>query len=220
MDLVYRNVYGENGKATAATLALLYTHLAERPQEANISHMAMPPWELHKDFVQSQPYAAWWLIYARVPADTADESEKLIEEVCIGNVYVTRAREIGIAVDEAYRRHGAASKVIGNVIEMHQPRGPFFANVAPDNTPSHALFESLGFRKVQVTYRVDPVFFDEALYPGHPASMLAGNPAIQLRPGELEAIQQGYEPEEQKTGAEAPEFAAGVNEGENLSRED
>ena len=215
MDLVYRNVYGENGKATAATLALLYTHLAERPQEANISHMAMPPWELHKDFVQSQPYAAWWLIYARVPADTADESEKLIEEVCIGNVYVTRAREIGIAVDEAYRRHGAASKVIGNVIEMHQPRGPFFANVAPDNTPSHALFESLGFRKVQVTYRIDPVFFDEPLYPGHPAAEVGIN--RDLMPFWRNPLDAS---EDEKTGAEAPEFAAGVKEGENLSQED
>jgi RimJ/RimL family protein N-acetyltransferase len=198
MDLVYRNVYGENGKATAVALALLYAHLAERPEEANISHMAMPPWEVHKDFVQSQPYAVWWLVYARVftPPEFGGKSDGgILQEVCIGNAYVTRAREIGIAVDEGYRRQGVASEIIPKLIGMFQPRGPFFANVAPDNKPSHALFESQGFRLVQMTYRIDPVFFDEPLYPGHPATRLTGNPAIKLA--------------DEKTGAEAPEFKAG-----------
>jgi RimJ/RimL family protein N-acetyltransferase len=197
MDLVYQNVYGENGKATALTLAKLYTHLEERPPEACISHQIMPAWEQHEAFVQSQPYAAWWLVYRKEPG--------FADEVCIGNAYVTRAREIGITIDEAHRRQHSASVIIQKIMEMHQPRGPFWANVAPDNKASHALFASLGFRLVQLTYRHDPVFFDEPLYPGHPAARLIGNPAIKL-------------PDE--SGAEAPDSEAEAKEGETPARED
>ena len=167
MNLTFEDIYDAGGKATTLALAILYSHLEQRTPEQNISHKTMPTWEQHCTFVNSRPHAAWWLIYDRIEAE--GDPEGTCEYVCIGQAYFTRAREIGIAIGDAYQRQGYAGEIIAKIIEM-VPRGPVFANVSPRNIASQKLFENLGFGVVQWTYRLDPVFFDEPLYQGHPAA--------------------------------------------------
>lgn len=177
MNLTFEDVYDADGKATTLALAILYSHLEQRTPEQSISHEAMPTWEQHCAFVNSRPHAAWWLVYDSVEVENGLETGKPHREYgCIGQTYFTRGREIGIAIGDAYQRHGYASEIVTKVIEM-VPRGPVFANVSPRNTASQKLFESLGFGVVQWTYRLDPVFFDEPLYPGHPAAASRELPA-------------------------------------------
>jgi RimJ/RimL family protein N-acetyltransferase len=166
VNLTFEDVYGADGKATTLALAILYSHLEQRTPEQSISHKTMPTWDQHCAFIGSRPHAAWWLVYDRIEAE--GDSEGACEYVCIGQAYFTRGREIGIAIGDAYQRQGYASEIITKVIEM-VPRGPVFANVSPHNIASQKLFESLGFSVVQLTFRLDPIFFDEPLYQGHPA---------------------------------------------------
>jgi len=161
MKLSFEDVYGEDGAATDLAVATLYTHLETRDPKANISHKEMPTLAQHTAFVNAKPHSHWWLVY--------DLNEETAEHLCIGQVYLTRQREIGIFVTEDYHRRGAGTEMVQKLMELAQPRGPFFANVAPANVESQKFFEALGFHIVQWTYRYDPVFFDEPLYPGHPA---------------------------------------------------
>ena len=169
MKISFENVYGEDGAATDLAIAMLYTHLEQRTPEQNISHRTMPTLTQHTAFVNAKPYAYWWLVYDTIEADAVDEAEPLTEHICIGQVYLTRQREIGIFLTDDYQRRGAGTEIVHKVMELAQPRGPFFANVSPKNIPSQKFFEGMGFQVTQLTYRFDPMFFDEPLYPGHPA---------------------------------------------------
>lgn len=166
MNLTFEDVYGADGKATTLALAILYSHLEQRTPEQSISHKTMPTWEQHCAFINSRPHSYWWLVYDRIEAE--GDPERACEYACIGQAYFTRAREIGIAIGDVYQRQGYANEIITKIVEM-VPRGPVFANVSPRNIASQKLFESLDFGVVQWTYRLDPAFFDEPLYPGHPA---------------------------------------------------
>ena len=115
---------------------LPYKLLAERESWQNISHQAMPSWEDHCDFVRSRPYAFWyWFSDAAAPA---------------GCVYLTTRMELGIGVLKVARNQGLAKEAIREIMDRHP--GKFLANIAPDNLPSKALFESMGFALIQETY--------------------------------------------------------------------
>ena len=163
MNISFENIYDREGKPTTLALAALYSHMEQRSPDQNISHRSMPTWEQHVAFVGSKPYSGWWLVYDHIEASNAGEDGEGCpqrEYTCIGQVYFTRAREIGIQISNDYWRIGYGSEITTKVIEM-VPRGPIFANVSPRNIASQKLFESLGFGVVQWTYRLDPVFFDE-----------------------------------------------------------
>jgi RimJ/RimL family protein N-acetyltransferase len=117
---------------------LPYKLLAERESWQNISHETMPSWEDHCDFVRSRPYAVWdWFADSSGPA---------------GCIYLTTRREIGIGVLKVARSKGLAKEAIREIMARHP--GQCLANIAPDNLPSKALFESLGFVRIQETYRL------------------------------------------------------------------
>ena len=179
MNISFESIYDADGKPTTLALAVLYSHMEQRSPDQNISHRSMPTWEQHCAFVGSKPYAGWWLVYDHIEAGNTDEGGEGCpqrEYTCIGQVYFTRAREIGIQISDAYWRKGYGDAVLTKLIET-VPRGPVFANVSPRNIASQKLFESLGFGVVQWTYRLDPMFFDEPLYQGHPAAASRELPA-------------------------------------------
>ena len=115
---------------------VLYELLEERPRHAWISHKGMPTWEEHCEFVKNHPYKQWYLI---------------LSGDVIGSIYLTKQREIGIFVYRMYHRLGYAESAIAALIELHGP-GYFYANVAPDNEPSHKLFAKMGFKPIQITH--------------------------------------------------------------------
>lgn len=112
----------------------LYCLLEERPPEACISHKSMPTREQHAAFVRSKPYKEWCVIKAG--------------KHLVGSVYITKNNEIGIAVDRRYARHGFASTAVFLMYINHK-KSPVYANIAPGNYASKALFHRMGFRPLQ-----------------------------------------------------------------------
>lgn len=133
----------------APAIDLTWRLLLERPTEANISHSTMPTMDQHREFVFRAPYAAWYAILNQ-------------DEVPVGTVLLTRRNEIGIAILKEYQGNGYAEAAIRQLIEANTPAdgvpaqraGHFLANVAPTNEASISLFNKLGGRVIQWTYRL------------------------------------------------------------------
>ena len=117
---------------------ILYALLQERPEEANISHKAMPTHWQHSLFVRGIPYLAWYLVRA--------------DDVAVGSVYLTRAREVGIFIFKAHQGKGYGRAAINELRRLHP--GRILANVAPANSRSLAFFNRMGARLIQHTFQL------------------------------------------------------------------
>ena len=117
---------------------MLYELLMERGPEESISHVEMPKWSEHIDFVQSEPYEAWYAID--------------IGKHTVGAIYLTKQREIGVSIFREWQGHGYGKQAVKMLMENHP--GPYLANVNPKNERSRKLWESLGGEVIQHTYRV------------------------------------------------------------------
>jgi len=123
----------------AAVYGSLYRLIKQRQPVESISHVKMPTWNEHCDFVDSEPYQYWYLI-------TIGEAGRL----CIGTIYLTHQREIGVFIHSEFRGNGYAREAVEMIRGMHP--GRILANVNPDNEPSRNLWESMGGKLIQVTY--------------------------------------------------------------------
>jgi RimJ/RimL family protein N-acetyltransferase len=117
----------------------LFKLLKERPAMANISHSKLPSYKKHCDFVQQNPYKMWFIVW--------------IDNNRVGSVYLTTNNEIGIAVDSKWQGKGIAKWAIKKIMSVSPEKG-FLANIAPQNDASRNLFEGLGFKFIQETYRL------------------------------------------------------------------
>lgn len=123
--------------------------LCERPEAANISHAGNTAREDHDRYISSMPYRAWEII----------ENEA---GVAVGAVYLTNRNEVGIAILKDYHGNGYATDAIKAVMARYAPlsaipgarQGHYVANVAPTNIASQKLFQKLGARLVQFTYKL------------------------------------------------------------------
>lgn len=123
----------------------LYDLLVERPTLAAISYQA-PTWDEHRAFVRSRPYRYWFLLRA--------------DSLIAGALYATPRNELGIQIFKEYQRRGYAARAILKFVNEYKPLAPipsvrsgrWLANIAPKNEASRALFEILGFSKIQETY--------------------------------------------------------------------
>ncbi len=121
---------------TPGAVDVLYQLLRERTPEQSISHKRMPTYEQHRKFVFSRPYPFWYLIEAG--------------GYSVGATYLTHRNEIGIFILRAAQGRGYGSKAVRELMLRHP--GPFLANISPENEPSMAFFERLGFNLLQMTY--------------------------------------------------------------------
>ena len=137
--IALRPVYDKAGEPNVEAVGLLYQLLRERPPEANISHREMPTVRQHTAFVRSRPYTAWYVV---------QNSEKQY----VGAIYLTKAREVGIAIFRAHQGKGYARQAI-TILRQKFP-GKMLANVAPGNEASHTLFKALGSKVVGTTYEL------------------------------------------------------------------
>ncbi len=127
----------------------LYLLVSERLQEgdANISHVKMPTWEEHIDFIKRRTYRAWYVI--------VNENDN-----AVGAVSITPNNEIGIVIRQGFRRQHYAEQALMLLMATHPPleaipsqrSGHYLANIRPGNAASIALFKSLGFTLLQHTY--------------------------------------------------------------------
>lgn len=118
---------------------VLFNLLAERTPEQSISHKRMPSVAEHLEFVGSRPYLAWYLIE--------------VENESVGACYLSKQREIGVAIFQRHAGHSYGTQAVQLLMQTHP--GRFLANVAPQNLPSHHLFQKLGFQPLQITYELE-----------------------------------------------------------------
>lgn len=133
------------GRIDQADVDFLYTLLAERPPEANISHREMPTPEQHRQFVHRKPYAHWYLIGDENRGDGRQGPN-------FGAIYLTQAREVGIFILRFYWGSGYARMALEELRRLHP--GPILANVAPANERSARFFQAAGGRIIQHTYEL------------------------------------------------------------------
>ena len=130
-------------KPPSERLALLYSLLQEREPHESISHKEMPTWTEHVAFVESRPYLAWYLMFWR-RGDT---------NLNPGSIYLTREREVGIAVFRAYQGMGFGRAAFAELRRLHP--GRILANVNPANERSIRFFKNHGARLIQHTYLLE-----------------------------------------------------------------
>jgi len=127
---------------------LLYTILEERLtyDDVNISHVMLPTWEEHQDFIhrycsgdKSHPYKKWYII-------------KIFRKM-IGHCYITRQNEIGICILKEYWGKGYGPAAVRALI-LREPESYYLANIHPENKKSRDLFKKFGFSLVQHTYKL------------------------------------------------------------------
>lgn len=133
---------------TAEHAGFLYEICKERAGEnpVNIS-FRLPEWEEHLDFIQSNPYWLWFVL--RSGGDY------------LGYISVTNRNEIGIVLLKKFRGQGYGEQSVKYLLRNYQPlpeipahrSGHFLANINPANQASIKMFEKLGFRHIQNTYR-------------------------------------------------------------------
>lgn len=128
------------GTPKPAAVILLYTWLAQRQPHQSISHAQMPTMEQHQHFVAGHPYQCWYLI--RELREGAPHF--------VGNIYLTRMREVGIHIDANSRGNGFGSKALDALRKLHA--GKILANINPKNTQSIAFFTKHGAKLLQHTY--------------------------------------------------------------------
>ncbi len=114
---------------------VLFDLLEEREDSVNISHHAMPTWEEHFAFVNSQPYIAWYLI----ESDGAH----------VGAIYLSKAREIGMFIFKSQRGRGYGKQAVAMLRELHP--GKMLANVSLLNAKGLAFWLNQGFVFKQIT---------------------------------------------------------------------
>jgi len=130
-ESVYKNI--------RSSYKILWQILSEREDHQNISHKELPTWDDHCEFVRSVPYLLWDLIITE-------------DDQVVGSIYLTKQREIGISILSEYRSRGYAEESI-KLLQSVCP-GEFYANINPNNKSSIKLFEKLGFKHIQNTYKL------------------------------------------------------------------
>jgi len=118
-------------------LEFLYELLKQRESKHNISHRRMPNYNQHAKFVNSKPYAFWYII--------------IENEERVGSVYLTTLNEIGVSL---VKGKGLEEEVLKLIIKRH-PRKRFFINISPKNKKLELLIKKFGFKMIQKTYEID-----------------------------------------------------------------
>ena len=141
-DMWFRENY-----AGAEVMEILYDLLGEREAHQNISHKEMPTFEEHCKFVQSDPYKAWYLI---ITTDSLFGTGEIV-----GAIYLTYSNEIGIQIFRNHQGQGYGEQAIRELAARF--KGPFLANINPDNEGSIRFFKKLGAKHLQNTYIIEEV---------------------------------------------------------------
>ena len=129
------NIYFEKIIPTLDQIKLLYLQLKERSY--NISHKVLPSFEEHKDFVNNNPYRAWFIVKH--------------ESSFIGNIYIQYDNSVGLNIGENITSF-QIQKVLSLIYSQLSPlesvpssrRGGYFVNVPSSNI---SLQKKLNFIK-------------------------------------------------------------------------
>ena len=83
----------------------LFDLLKQREGIVNISHKSLPTWEEHVEFIKNNTYQSWDIIW--------------VDDVRIGNIYLTDRDEIGIFLDKESQSNGYGSIAINEFMKKN-----------------------------------------------------------------------------------------------------
>ena len=115
----------------------LFDLLKQREGIVNISHKSLPTWEEHVEFIKNNTYQSWDIIW--------------VDDVRIGNIYLTDRDEIGIFLDKEFQSNGYGSIAINEFMKKNGKKR-YLANINPTNYKSIQFFGKHGFIHIQNTY--------------------------------------------------------------------
>ena len=115
----------------------LFDLLKQREGIVNISHKSLPTWEEHVEFIKNNTYQSWDIIW--------------VDNVRIGNIYLTDRDELGIFLDKKSQSNGYGSIAINEFIKKNGKKR-YISNI------NHTIYKSIlfygkhGFIHIQNTY--------------------------------------------------------------------
>ncbi|NWJ90978.1 GNAT family N-acetyltransferase [Marine Group I thaumarchaeote] len=115
----------------------LFDLLKQREGIVNISHKSLPTWEEHVEFIKNNTYQSWDIIW--------------VDNVRIGNIYLTDRDELGIFLDKKSQSNGYGSIAINEFMKKNGKKR-YLANINPTNYKSIQFFGKHGFIHIQNTY--------------------------------------------------------------------
>ena len=129
---------------TDKQIEILYDLLKLR--EYSISHINLPEFDEHKEFVINNPYRVWMLVYQK--------------QIPIGTIYISNDNSIGISLKKP--TDILVRSLINNVTEKYKPlpaiksrRGRHFhINLNPKNQELISILEKIGLVHIQSTYAI------------------------------------------------------------------
>jgi RimJ/RimL family protein N-acetyltransferase len=128
----------------------LFNLLKEREGFQNISHLTMPTYSQHCNFVEHNPYRCWWVVSDGVKR--------------VGACYLTDGsnwgmigHEVGIFIKKAFRGKKHGTKVLAAIEKKCKSLNikKIYANINPLNFVSIKFFQKRGFKILQYTYERD-----------------------------------------------------------------
>ena len=126
-------------KVSKSDLQFLYNLLKQRDPIVNISHIKMPTYKEHKNFVLSKPYSKWYIIkYGKQK---------------VGSAYITDLNEIAIHIKKVMKKKKFEKQVLKLIMEIN-PKSRYLANVSPKNKKLIDFFINNGFKLIQHTYEL------------------------------------------------------------------
>ena len=130
-------------------LRFLFDLLCEREPSINISHdlivKELYTFDKHCQFVISNPYWKWFVVYK--------------DNNPIGSFYLTTkknlsGRAIGIFIKNTEQKNGYGTAILNYIKEKYK-KERLLANIAPNNLISQKFFAKQGFKKIQITYKLE-----------------------------------------------------------------
>ena len=115
----------------------LFDLLKQREGIVNISHKSLPTWEEHVEYIKNNTYQSWDIIW--------------VDNVRIGDIYLTDRDEIGIFLDKEFQSNGYGSIAINEFMKKNGKKR-YLANINPTNYKSIQFFGKHGFIHIQNTY--------------------------------------------------------------------
>ena len=115
----------------------LFDLLKQREGIVNISHISLPTWEEHVEYIKNNTYQSWEIIW--------------VDNARIGDIYLTDRDEIGIFLDKKFQSNGYGSIAITEFMKKNGKKR-YLANINPTNYKSIQFFGKQGFVHIQNTY--------------------------------------------------------------------
>tara|TARA_B100000745_G_scaffold121294_1_gene78583 strand:+ start:508 stop:1002 length:495 start_codon:yes stop_codon:yes gene_type:complete len=136
----------------------LFDLLEERDVSANISHKKMPSYNSHVQFIKSEPYKKWYIIYVRhYLSSLKDPLEYRYDKEKVGSIYLSKNDEIGIFISKKFHGKNIGKYALNDLMAKDTRIKRYLANVNPKNKKSIAFFKKNGFELLQHTFELKKV---------------------------------------------------------------